>query len=38
MGVYNLRNDERESKERHVGERAVREGYVQSHDAGGIAV
>lgn len=35
MGVYNLRNDERESNERHMGGRAVREGYVQSHDAGG---
>lgn len=34
----NLRNDKKESKERHVSEQAVCEGYVQSHDAGGMAV
>lgn len=34
MGVYNLRNDRRESQKSHQGVRAVREGYVQSHDAG----
>lgn len=36
--IGNLRNDKKESKERHMSERAVCEGYVQSHDAGGMAV
>lgn len=33
----NLRNDEKGSKRGHVGGLAVCEGYVQSHDAGGIS-
>lgn len=34
----NLWNDKKESNRKCMSERAVCEGYVQSHDAGGMAV